>query len=118
MEPLHHALPVHPQALGNIGFSLRNMDVKTCIEIRGQASAAGNSFIAQGEGSMKAKESAKLVAWGLPATAEKRFIFFDTPVSNFGAVSIRNLIAKATAQAGEARGVCNAKQAARHCARA
>ena len=47
---------------------------------------------------------------------EKRAILLDSLRSNFGAVAIGDLVAKTAAQAGQQRGVGDAKQAARHSA--
>src|ERR1019366_4508442 len=111
VESFDDALAMLALTLRRIGRRLRDMHMETCIELRRHASAAGQSLIAQSEGRVQAEESAQHAVSGLFAGLKEGTVFFDTLLRDPGALAIRDLVAEATAQSGQARSVSDAEQA-------
>ncbi len=109
VEPLDDALAMLALALGYIRGGLRDMDVETCIELRGYAGALGEGMVAESEGGVETEESAEQAATGTPARFKKGAILFDTLARDLIAFAIRDLVAEATAQTCEVGRVCDAE---------
>ena len=95
---------------------LRGVYVKACVKIRPCLAAFVECPVAERKRRMHPKQSAQPVIACILAVLKKRAILLDALMRHFRAVAVGDLVAKATAHAGLARGLGNAEQTARHSA--
>src|ERR1039457_5222598 len=110
MKPLHHTLAVLALALRHVRRRFRHMHVETRAKRGLRAAALRQRVIGQCERSMQSEHSAQQAFTRLLARGKERSVLFDALVCDLCLFPIRHFVAKATAQTGKARSVCDPEQ--------